>query len=118
MPLSLYSSCLQPILQLILPSDLNAPLPPNGNPDDASIPWAYRHPFINVSITPVECSIVCCSLLAHHLFVPIRETLNPTRRDMVSISDDEFVVVQVDGEGVEAGQRVLELTSPLAMNGM
>lgn len=50
--------------------------------------------------------------------MPIRETLNPESRSLVSISDEEFVVMQVDGEGLEAGQRVLDLTSPLAMNGM
>ena len=31
---------------------------------------------------------------------------------------EDFVVMQVDGEGLEAGQRVLELTSPLALAGM
>jgi hypothetical protein len=36
----------------------------------------------------------------------------------VTITKDDYVVMQVDGEGLEAGQRVLELTSPLAMAGI
>jgi hypothetical protein len=36
----------------------------------------------------------------------------------LSISQDDFIAMQVYGEGLEAGQRVLELTSPLAMAGM
>ena len=35
-----------------------------------------------------------------------------------SISAEEFVVISVEGAGMEAGQRVLELTSPLALAGM
>ena len=34
------------------------------------------------------------------------------------MSSEEFVAVSVEGEGLEAGQRVLELTTPLAMAGM
>ena len=39
-------------------------------------------------------------------------------RDRIMISKEEFVVVQVEGQGLDAGQRVLELTRPLAMAGM
>ena len=35
-----------------------------------------------------------------------------------SISAEDFVVISVEGAGMEAGQRVLELTSPLALAGM
>lgn len=35
-----------------------------------------------------------------------------------SISVEDFVVISVEGAGMEAGQRVLELTSPLALAGM
>ena len=41
-----------------------------------------------------------------------------SRAGNVSISAEDYVVVQVDGEGLDAGQRVLELTTPLAMAGM
>lgn len=36
----------------------------------------------------------------------------------IHISEDDYIVIQVDGQGLDAGQRVLELTSPLAMAGM
>lgn len=36
----------------------------------------------------------------------------------IQISDEDYIVIQVDGQGLDAGQRVLELTSPLAMAGM
>lgn len=35
-----------------------------------------------------------------------------------TISSEDFVVISVEGEGLEAGQRVLELTTPLALAGM
>jgi hypothetical protein len=38
--------------------------------------------------------------------------------EVVQISPEDFSVIQVDGQGLEAGQRVLELTSPLALAGM
>lgn len=38
--------------------------------------------------------------------------------DKIIISEDEFIAMQVDGQGLDAGQRVIELTSPLAMAGV
>ena len=38
--------------------------------------------------------------------------------DDASVSSEDLVAISVEGEGLEAGQRVLELTSPLAMAGM
>ena len=35
-----------------------------------------------------------------------------------SVSAEDFVVISIEGAGMEAGQRVLELTSPLALAGM
>jgi len=74
--------------------------------------------FINVSVTPVECSIVCSAEQVETLFMPIIQTLSSTHREEVKISEDEFVAIQVDGEGLDAGQRVLDLTSPLALAGV
>lgn len=36
----------------------------------------------------------------------------------VWISDDDFIAMQVEGQGLDAGRRVLELTGPLALAGM
>lgn len=51
-------------------------------------------------------------------FEPILERLDKNASKQVSISRDDFVVIQVGGEGMEAGQRVLDLTAPLALAGM
>jgi hypothetical protein len=118
-PLHLYSSFLQSILQLLLPNASRNSFTGNGN--GAVQPprgWPYEHPFVNISITPIECSIVCSRELANELFVPVLGLLDTQSRSQVHITPEDFVVMQVDGEGLDAGQRVLELTSPLAMAGM
>lgn len=119
-PLHLYSSFLQTTLQLLLPNESR-----NGhsafNCNGAVQPppaWPYEHPFVNISITPIECSVVCSRKLANDLFVPALNLLDTTSRAQVSITSEDYVVMQVDGEGLDAGQRVLELTSPLALAGM
>lgn len=119
-PLHLYSTFLQSILQLLLPTESRS----NGaltNGNGAVQPprgWPYEHPFVNISITPTECSVVCSRKLATELFVPALNLLEARSRDQVSITSEDYVVMQVDGEGLDAGQRVLELTSPLAMAGI
>lgn len=120
-PLHLYSSFLQTVLQLLLPnvSQNSASL---SNDSNGAVqphrPWPYEHPFLNISVTPVECSIVCSRSLATELFTPILSRLDPNSRGQVHVTSDDFIVMQIDGEGLDAGQRVLELTSPLALAGM
>ena len=66
---------------------------------------------------------MCSRELAKQLFQPMLEPFNrlasavPTK-DLVEPNPDDFIVIQVDGEGFDAGQRVLEITSPLAMAGI
>ena len=118
-PLHLYSSFIQPILQLLLPNASRSGTISNGN-GAVQLPkgWPYEHPFVNISITPIECSIVCSRHLANELFMPVLSLLGTHSRSQVHITAEDFVVMQVDGEGLDAGQRVLELTSPLALAGM
>lgn len=122
-PLDLYSSFVQPLLQLLVPAKSSAA----AATEDSSTgldgsrtrrPWAYEHPFVNVSITSIECSVACSRSLAKQLFQPVIDALSNSQRSQVTISRDDYVAVQVDGEGSDAGQRVVELTAPLAMNGM
>ncbi|PVI05334.1 hypothetical protein DM02DRAFT_624058 [Periconia macrospinosa] len=131
-PLNLYPRFLQPILQLLLPSETrhngthfngngHGNGNRNGNENGAVLPphgWPYEHPFINISVTPVECSVVCSRALADEFFVPVLSTLDPNERKQISITAEDYVVMQIDGEGLDAGQRVLELTSPLALAGI
>jgi hypothetical protein len=117
-PLRLYSSFLQPILQLLLPTNLGSKERPSSN-GSGSAPHLQEHVFINVSVTPVECSIACPRSIAESLFAPVRDALGlEDDRNSVTMSTDDYCVMQVEGEGLEAGQRVLELTSPLAMAGI
>jgi hypothetical protein len=114
-PLQCYAFFIQPIQRLLFGED--------HDEDAYKIPWPYRHSFLNVSITPVECSIVCSRDLANRFFCPLVDRFNNLvksgdRVDQVQISPDDFDVIQVDGQGLDAGQRVLELTSPLALAGM
>ena len=122
-PLKCYATFMQPLLQLLHPNQ-TASMPSSGFSEDdphPSTPWASQHPFLNVSITPIECSVVCSTKLAQDFFAPVIAQ-NPKRSnsngDRASISAEDFVVISVEGEGLDAGQRVLELTSPLAMAGM
>jgi hypothetical protein len=117
-PLRLYSSFLQPILQLLLPTNIGSENRPSSN-GSGSAPHLQEHVFINVSVTPVECSIACPRNIVDSLFAPARDALgSEDDRNSVSMSTDDYCVMQVEGEGLEAGQRVLELTSPLAMAGI
>lgn len=118
-PLHLYSNFLQPILQLLLPT-----APCGGSNDDGNGAvqppdgWGEEQPFINISVTPVECSIVCSRKLVNELFVPIVNLLDVGSRSEVHITTEDFVVMQIDGDGLDADRRVLELSGPLALAGM
>ena len=124
-PLKIYTEFVQPIIQLLFPIVSHISKGTNGTngshrESDYGVPsttWSSQHGFLNVSITPLECSIICSKELAQQYFAPVISRLPKSKRT-ASISNEEFVAVLVEGEGLEAGQRVLELTSPLAMAGM
>lgn len=114
-PASAYSLFVQPILSLLLNNDQ---IDEDGNILEPKRSWQFWHPFVNVSITPNECSIVCPREQAETLFAPLIEGLNPALKKAVSITKEDYSVIMIGGEGLEAGQRVLDLTSPLAMAGI
>jgi hypothetical protein len=122
-PLDLYPYFLTPILQVLFhevpPVDQShVEVSKNGSRDGLK----HSQPaFLNFSITPVECSIMCPRQLANKYFAPMIDNFvqnHASTQSRLSISQDDFIAMQVYGEGLEAGQRVLELTSPLAMAGM
>lgn len=121
-PLHSYAFFLHSVLKLLFPlkAETATPAAAGGAANSWHASWASRHQFLNVSITPVECSVVCSTALAQELFVTVNDEQSRTSRGTgeMSISTEDYVVVQVDGEGLDAGQRVLELTTPLAMAGM
>ncbi|KAJ5381397.1 uncharacterized protein N7496_003825 [Penicillium cataractarum] len=128
-PLELYPYFFKPVLRLIF--DEIAPLQDSNQDeedvldDSESISDAgaeYREPaFLNVSITPVEVSVICPRRLVEKYFDPLINQLSQidaSLRSRVDVSDNDYIAMQVLGQGLEAGKRVLELTSPLAMAGI
>lgn len=123
-PLDLYPFFLDPILQVLFHEV--APInetQPESRGCDSPIEFSrdVQPAFLNLSITPVECSVMCPRQLADEYFAPLLERfvqVSTSTQSRLSISKDDFIAMQVYGEGLEAGQRVLELTTPLAMAGI
>lgn len=110
-----YPYLVLPIVQLLFHNPHDGP---DGGSSESTRPWAFWHPFVNISITADECSIVCPRRQAEELFVPLIAGLRADIQDQVSISKEDYSAIVIDGEGLEAGRRVLDLTSPLALAGM
>lgn len=114
-PTSAYSLFLQPILALLLHNNTRDQ---HGAVVAPHRPWNYWLPFVNLSITPNECSIVCPREEAEALFQPLIASLSADLQTHVSISPEDYSAITIGGEGLDAGQRVLDLTSPLALAGI
>jgi hypothetical protein len=118
-PLSLYSTLLQPILRVLLPHDVSVT---NARPaierEEDGLSIRDKHGFLNVSVTPIECSIVCHTEWAKEIFQPVIDKLPKEVQKQVSISKESYMVFSVSSAGMEAGQRVMDLTAPLAMAGI
>ncbi|KAF4469273.1 hypothetical protein FALBO_3821 [Fusarium albosuccineum] len=118
-PLNLYSTLLQPILRVLLPQSQSL-----GNLRDCpeyelqGLTSDGQHGFLNISITPLECSVVCHSSWAQNVFEPVLKTLPRDLAKTVSVSKDSYMVLSVISAGLDAGGRVMELTSPLALAGI
>ena len=114
-PLTLYASLLQPILRILLPhgGPTHTPLDPEGPLSGLS--EDNKHHFLNISVTPLECSIVCHVSWAQNVFAPLISRLPPHQAKQCHISKDTYIVFSVNSAGMEAGQRVMDLTAPLAM---
>ncbi|EAQ90508.1 hypothetical protein CHGG_02443 [Chaetomium globosum CBS 148.51] len=110
-PLDLYPSLLQPILKVLLPPSQN----PRPSRADSLTIEDHRHGFLNISVTPIECSIVCNSAWATSVFEPAIKRLPESQAKAVTISKDTYIALSVYGSGMDAGSRVADLTSPLAL---
>ncbi|KAJ5647214.1 hypothetical protein N7490_003586 [Penicillium lividum] len=125
-PLELYPYFFKSVLRLIY--DEIAPLEedPKDDDDNESADFddgpEYRQPaFLNVSITPVEVSVICPRALFEKYFDPTftkLDQLDIQLRSRLVVSDNDYIAMQVLGQGLVAGKRVLELTSPLALAGI
>ncbi|TRX87921.1 hypothetical protein FHL15_011179 [Xylaria flabelliformis] len=77
-----------------------------------------RHAFLNISITPIECSVVCHTNWVKAIFEPVINRLSRDVVKRVTISKEPYLVLSVINAGMDAGNRVMELTSPLALAGI
>ena len=132
-PLELYPYFFKPVLKLIF--DEIAPVKTSNRDEedvadelespsdvDEDADAEYQAPaFLNVSITPVEVSVICPRRLTEKYFDPVIDQLcqiDASLCSRVDVSEHDYIAMQVLGQGLEAGKRVVELTSPLAMAGM
>lgn len=117
-PLDIYPFYMRPILQLLFHGvpPLEEELENRFEPTTT-----FRPSFLSISITPVECSVICSRDLVDRYFSPLlscQDEIHLANSRRVEISSEDYVVMQVEGQGLDAGQRVLELTSPLSMAGV
>ncbi|EEQ29058.1 hypothetical protein McanMca71_000889 [Microsporum canis] len=108
-PIDLYPFFVSPILRLLF------------HDGESEVSSKTAPGFVNISITPIECSIICSRELANLYFVPMVEGFERaaiSANSKIQISSEDYLVMQVEGQGLDAGQRVVELTSPLAMAGI
>ncbi|KAI1771861.1 ACT domain-containing protein [Hypoxylon cercidicola] len=113
-PLNLYPNFLQPILQVLLPQGGDDSLAHEAE----GLSIDNKHGFLNISITPVEVSVVCHSNWARNVFEPVIKRLPTNLSKTVTISKDSYLILSVISAGMDAGSRVMDLTSPLALAGV
>lgn len=118
-PLKTYPHLLQPIIRTLLPQtqSLKGSITPPDRERDG-LTTDDQHSFLNVSVTPLECSIVCHSSWAANVFDPVIKALPKDVAKTISVSTDEYLVISVISAGMDAASRVMELTSPLALAGI
>lgn len=124
-PLHLYSSLLHPVLRVLLhqtrglnPSSASsfALDPPDFGLDGLTLDG--QHGFLNISITPIDASIVCHSSWAKNVFEPAIAALPKEDARAVRVSESRYTVLSVISAGLDAAGRVMDLTSPLALAGI
>lgn len=119
-PLEVYPALLQPILRLLIPQTQS--INPSTHIPEEQIPGlaedTRQHVFLNISVTPIEVSVVCHSSWAETVFRPFLDGLPKAQAEAVSISADTYMVLSIISAGLDAGGRVMELSSPLALAGV
>lgn len=110
-PLELYTNLLQPVLKILLPPSQG----PSYYAAEGSETDSHYNGLLNISVTPIECSIVCNSAWAASVFESAIKLLPNDQVKKVVISKDTYAALSVYGTGMDAGSRVADLTSPLAL---
>ncbi|KAG6033159.1 hypothetical protein E4U41_006974 [Claviceps citrina] len=119
-PLDLYGFFMQPILRVLIPQtqSLDAGSQLRVGKDLEGLSSKNQHHFFNVSVTPLECSVVCHSWWAKKVFEPVIKTLSPHQAKAVSGRPESYMALSIISANLDAASRVLELTSPLALAGI
>ncbi|ORY75077.1 hypothetical protein BCR37DRAFT_193076 [Protomyces lactucae-debilis] len=71
--------------------------------------------FFNLSLTPTSISVICTEHEAERLFAPIVARLKASG---ASIEAQRYLAMQIDGDGISDGRKLLDLTQPLARAGV
>lgn len=127
-PLKIYPTLLQPVLRVLLHQtrglDTAAAAATTGaGPDSLDFGLSGltpdgQHGFLNISITPVEASIVCHTSWAKNVFEPAIAALPKDAARSVEVSRNSYMILSVISAGLDAASRVLDITSPLALAGI
>ncbi|PNP41903.1 hypothetical protein TGAM01_v204371 [Trichoderma gamsii] len=118
-PLEIYPALLQPILRILLPQTQSLNFSRDSTEYELKgLTTDFQHAFLNISVTPIECSVVCHSSWAKNVFEPALNALPKHVSKSVSISEDTFMILAVTTAGLDPGGRVMELSSPLAFAGI
>ncbi|CAN6674429.1 hypothetical protein TRVA0_053S00738 [Trichomonascus vanleenenianus] len=72
--------------------------------------------FINVSLTPIECSVILPSELVDVIFGDELRQFGEMMK--VETLRDTYLAIQVDTDGMDTGSRVLTVTTPLSVAGV
>ncbi|KAL6849402.1 hypothetical protein ACO1O0_008942 [Amphichorda felina] len=119
-PLNLYSALLQPVLRVFLPHTQTLGSSRDGPEHELqglSLD-SQQHGFLNISVTPIEVSIVCHSSWAKNVFEPFISKLPKEAAKTIELSKHDYMILSVISAGLDAAGRVIELTSPLALAGI
>ncbi|TPX10439.1 uncharacterized protein E0L32_008658 [Thyridium curvatum] len=118
-PRHLYSVFLEPILRILLPQQESSEAGLDNAGGFQGLTADHRHVLLNVSVTPIECSIVCHQSWVERVFRPFLDAALPADlRRAVGISPHPYIALCVVSAGIDAGSRVVDLTSPLALAGI
>ncbi|KAK8140995.1 hypothetical protein G3M48_001081 [Beauveria asiatica] len=118
-PHQLYSFLVQPIIRTLIPQtqDLNISSHAPEHELDG-LTHDQQHRFLNISITPIECSLVVHASWAQNVFRPIIDRLPPDLAAQVNVSSDTYMILCVIAASLDPAGRVMELSSPLALAGI
>ncbi|KAF3077066.1 hypothetical protein TsFJ059_001601 [Trichoderma semiorbis] len=118
-PLDLYPTLLQPLLRILLPQTQSLNFTRDSREYELEgLTTDYQHGFLNISITPIECSVVCHSSWAKNVFEPALNALPKPLKNTVKLYKDTYMILAVTSAGLDPGGRVMELSSPLAFAGI